>query len=290
MPATSFTPSYSWYVDIILQLITIAGDHVSDDIWYRVVQIVTNVEELQEYAAKTVLHTLKSPTCHENALKVGGYILGEFGHLIANQPGCSPMEQFNALHAKFGVCTVATRALLLTTYLKFVNLFPEIKNEVGRVFQQYRFVLDVELQQRACEYLAIASLPTDELLITVCEEMPPFPERESALLSRLQKTMGDTEDKRTWAIGGKDANKGLIQVARRTAADKRRLSTHNLESDLLGLSGVNGNGAANGLVLAATPSTAMVDEWYQKLLSTSSGVLYEDSILQVCGHSMNAKF
>ncbi|TPX34582.1 hypothetical protein SmJEL517_g02852 [Synchytrium microbalum] len=295
-----FATDYSWYVDIILQLITIAGDHVSDDIWYRVVQIVTNVEELQEYAAKTVLNTLKSPTCHENALKVGGYILGEFGHLIANQPGCSPPEQFAALHSKFGVCPVATRALLLTTYLKFVNLFPEIKNDVGRVFQQYRFVIDVELQQRACEYLAIASLPTDELLVTVCEEMPPFPERESALLSRLQKTMGDTEDKRTWAIGGRDANK-TMQLVRRV--EKRRLSTTqqngagapgaipnsnghggSTESDLIGLSLVAGGagGYNNGsLSTAIGPSRQVLDEMFNKLVVGASGILYEDSVLQI---------
>lgn len=35
------------YVDVILQLIDKAGDFVSDDIWYRVIQFVTNNEDLQ---------------------------------------------------------------------------------------------------------------------------------------------------------------------------------------------------------------------------------------------------
>lgn len=35
------------YVDVILQLIDKAGDFVSDDIWFRVVQFVTNNEDLQ---------------------------------------------------------------------------------------------------------------------------------------------------------------------------------------------------------------------------------------------------
>jgi AP-2 complex subunit alpha len=34
-------------VDVILQLIDKAGDFVSDDIWFRVVQFVTNNEDLQ---------------------------------------------------------------------------------------------------------------------------------------------------------------------------------------------------------------------------------------------------
>ena len=44
------------------------------------------------------------------------------------------------------------------------------------------------------------------LLQNVCEEMPPFPARESALLGRLNQKHGDTGDKRTWVIGGKEVN------------------------------------------------------------------------------------
>ncbi|ORX54925.1 Adaptor protein complex AP-2 alpha subunit [Hesseltinella vesiculosa] len=215
--AEKFATAYSWYVDIILQLISTAGDQVGDEVWYRVVHIVTNNEDLQEYASKTVLNYLNSPQYNETMAKVGAYILGEYGHLIANFPGSSPIEQFNAVHSKFNMCSLQTRALLLTTYVKFVNLFPEIKNQVLNVFNQYQYVLDPELQQRACEYLAISTLPTDDMLQTVCEEMPPFPERESTLLLKLNQQHGDTEDKRVWVIGGKDANveqqDGLKRIA-----------------------------------------------------------------------------
>lgn len=37
-----YATDYNWYVDVILQLIRIAGDYVSDEVWHRVVQ-VTNV-------------------------------------------------------------------------------------------------------------------------------------------------------------------------------------------------------------------------------------------------------
>jgi AP-2 complex subunit alpha len=43
---------YAWYVDVILQLITLAGEYVSDDIWYRLIHTVTNHEDIQEYAAR----------------------------------------------------------------------------------------------------------------------------------------------------------------------------------------------------------------------------------------------
>lgn len=67
-----YATSYKWYVDTILQLISAAGDHVGEEVWYRVVQIVTNTEDLQEYAAKVVFEHLKAPSAHESLVKVGG--------------------------------------------------------------------------------------------------------------------------------------------------------------------------------------------------------------------------
>ena len=41
-------------------------------VWYRVIQIVINREDVQGYAAKTVFEALQAPACHENMVKVGG--------------------------------------------------------------------------------------------------------------------------------------------------------------------------------------------------------------------------
>jgi len=73
-----YASSYKWYVDTILQLISAAGDHVGEEVWYRVVQIVTNTEDLQEYAAKVVFEHLKTPSTHESLVKVGGMSVQNF--------------------------------------------------------------------------------------------------------------------------------------------------------------------------------------------------------------------
>ena len=46
-------------MDVILNLIRVAGDYVSEEVWYRVIQIVVNREEVQGYAAKTVFEALQ---------------------------------------------------------------------------------------------------------------------------------------------------------------------------------------------------------------------------------------
>ncbi|CAL9701278.1 unnamed protein product [Knipowitschia caucasica] len=190
--AEKYAVDYTWYVDTILNLIRIAGDYVSEEVWYRVIQIVINRDDVQGYAAKTVFEALQAPACHENLVKVGGYILGEFGNLIAGDSRSSPLVQFNLLHSKFHLCSVPTRALLLSAYIKFINLFPEVKGTIQEVLRsdsQLRNA-DVELQQRAVEYLRLSCIASTDILATVLEEMPPFPERESSILAKLKKKKG----------------------------------------------------------------------------------------------------
>ncbi|KAJ7169898.1 adaptin N terminal region-domain-containing protein [Mycena filopes] len=274
-----YANSYKWYVDTILQLISAAGDHVGDEVWYRVVQIVTNTEDLQEYAAKVVFEHLKAPSTHESLVKVGGYILGEYGHLIANEPGYSPIEQFRVLHSKSQFCVAATRSLLLSTYIKWVNVFPEIKPQLLNIFERYRHVLDSELQQRACEFYALASRPDeDELLQNVCEEMPPFPPRVSALLGRLNQKHGDTGDKRTWVHGGKEANIDREVVKKKTlltepngagaSSDNQDILGSLAGLDISGSSQPEPSGSSDLFTVNGAPRVAVgpsVDRWFDKL-------------------------
>ncbi|KAJ1947527.1 hypothetical protein GGF37_000292 [Kickxella alabastrina] len=202
-----FATEYSWYVDVMMRLVSLAGDHMGDEVWHRIVQVILGNEELQVYACKISLQTLKAPVCHESAFKVSAYVLGEFGHLVANSDDSAPIEQLKALQSKMPAMSQAARAVALTTVGKFINLFPEIKTLCLRVLDRYRGALDAELQQRACEYYALGTLESEDLLPTVFEEMPPFPERQSALMSRLLKRESHTEDQRTWVFGGRDINR-----------------------------------------------------------------------------------
>ena len=239
-----------------------------------------------------------------------GYVLGEYGHLIANDPGYSPIEQFQILHSKSQFCMAPTRALLLSTYIKWVNVFPEIKEQLVNVFERYRHVLDVDLQQRACEFYALATRPAeDEVLQNVCEEIPPFPARESALQTRLSRKLTDGGDRRTWVQGGS------VTLDRQAT----RRTTKPTLGDVYG----NGNAAPNGtnganditeslmgLDLTSSPTALQaktsfselqsapaqflaekgiprlttnhnVERWFEKLTYSSEGVLYEDVQIQV---------
>uniref|UniRef100_A0A672QXU0 AP-2 complex subunit alpha n=1 Tax=Sinocyclocheilus grahami TaxID=75366 RepID=A0A672QXU0_SINGR len=297
--AEKYAVDYSWYVDTILNLIRIAGDYVSEEVWYRVIQIVINRDDVQGYAAKTVFEALQAPACHENMVKVGGYILGEFGNLIAGDPRSSPLVQFNLLHSKFHLCSVPTRALLLSAYIKFINLFPETKSTIQEVLRSDSQIRnsDVELQQRAVEYLKLSSIASTDVLATVLEEMPPFPERESSILAKLKKKKGPG----AVSTGSSDWNcskqLSIIFSTPSPSADLLGLRTGppvtaaapsagSLLVDVFSEAGVNDDGflsSAPPSVVSEDPATPLPEsnELLNKFVCKNNGVLFENQLLQI---------
>jgi len=190
--AERYGPTFRYYIDVILKVISLAGDFVSDDIWYRAVQIITNKEALQDYAATTCYKYLSAPV-HENGVKVAAYVLGEFSHEISDESITGTMV-FNLLRSKFRTSTLATRAIILSAAVKMANAYPELVPHVEKLFDQHRVSVNTEVQQRANEYSALQKLNNQELMDGVFEVMPHFPTRNNPLLKRLKKQKKKQED------------------------------------------------------------------------------------------------
>ena len=135
--------------------------------------------------------------------------------------------------------------------------------------------------------------------------MPPFPERASALLSRLHQKHAGTSDKRTWVIGGKDANMDKKEFNLTLNTGLKRSFTNGAgtptNSGLLTpggpppvltpaqeLSGLDLNGDTLPPKKAPPPNLAsaahLSPQWqkgYNMLLLRTEGVLYEDVQVQI---------
>lgn len=316
--AEKYALDYTWYVDTILNLIRVAGDYVSEEVWYRVIQIVVNRDDVQGYAAKTVFEALQAPSCHENMVKVGGYILGEFGNLIAGDPRSSPLIQFNLLHSKFHLCSVPTRQLLLSTYIKFINLFSEIKPQIQEVLKSESNLrnADVEIQQRAVEYLQLSNVASSDVLATVLEEMPPFQERESSILAKLKKKRPDKTGlitdrlpmASTTTTASSPSNIPLEQKREEPAqqtSPSNQNKTPNKGTDLLGLSATTPTDSAapnySGMLIdvlgesnkdqaADSNNIGGVDLFtgsinpednFNKFVTKNNGVVFENDLIQI---------
>ncbi|KAI4382286.1 hypothetical protein MLD38_008267 [Melastoma candidum] len=242
--AEKFAPDLSWFVDVILQLIDNAGDFISDDIWFRVVQFVTNNEDLQPYAAAKAREYLDKPAIHETMVKVSAYLLGEHGHLLARRPGCSPKEIFNVIHEKLPTVTMPTIPILLSTYAKILmHTQPpdlELQNQIWSIFHKFESCIDVEIQQRAVEYFALSS--KGAALADILAEMPKFPERQSALMKKAEDIETDTAEQSAIKLRSKQHVSNALVVT-----DQRP---------------VNGTAPAVPLTLVKIPSTNSKEDHY----------------------------
>ena len=189
--AERFATKFEWYVDVILRLIQVAGSSVSDDIWHRVVYVVTNNEQynpgLHKYAAGKVFDAVSEDGAQENMVKIAAYMLGEFGHHIAELPGSSYAEQLAVLQSKFATVSSPTKGIILSAYIKVRNNDPSLGPQVIEALRSCCSHVDQEVQQRACEYVMFTGLSdgNPELLPTVFEAMDFFPDRDNPLVQRL---------------------------------------------------------------------------------------------------------
>lgn len=151
--AEKYGSDLNWYIDTMMQVMLLAGDYVSEAVWYRVVQVVINNKNIHEYAAKKMLESVQSKYSHEIIIAVAGYLLGEIGVDICEQPGSTGYDQFAALHQHYANATTKVQGILLTAYMKFINLYPEqVKDIITDIYTKYSKSSLLEIQQRACEY------------------------------------------------------------------------------------------------------------------------------------------
>ena len=137
---------------------------------------------------------------------------------------------------------------------------------------------DAELQQRASEYLALSKIPSLDVLATVLEEMPPFPEKESSGLLNLlkRKRPGRVPDNPGLEGGGG----GGGSEKKENGTSGLSLASHQDQEggsvDLLGL----GNGPSSVAGVANGGSNNVTDN-ISKFYIKNNGVVYENDIIQV---------
>lgn len=170
--AEKFASQYKWYVDVMLKMITIAGDVMTNDIWFRVIKMVTNHQDVQQYATETAFSALKEDTVNETMVKVASFLCGEYGDRITNI--AAGADQCRLLTQKFAISSETTKAIILSSLLKLASHFPEVAGGVNKVYAAFASQINPELQQRAVEYAQILKMQT--LLTTVTENLPAYNE------------------------------------------------------------------------------------------------------------------
>ena len=282
---TKFKPSSRWYIDTMITLLGIGGDFAHSSIRCSFVGFITRAPELHSYAVHKLFQTISADSSLTGLYDVGTWSIGEYGgRLFAPLSGSElppsedgeEEERFDDIVAKtpsevFALTqgllksftsTKQFQALGLTTMLKlhhhtrsaFGSGNGDANAACGNIvahLQSYTNNVDIELQQRAAEYVEMLSGRWDAhrvndgatlLLDHVLEQMPAAIEREE---------MDDDEDDRDEFASSEDedeeadASRAVKSAPAAAPAD---------DMDLLG--DMFGGGSSEPAAAAASPAAA----------------------------------
>jgi len=181
--AEKFGDSIFWYIDVVIKMLQLAGGYVSNDVWYRIAQILTGFEgadvgnEIQKYAAAKLLGTLNTAHAYEPLVKLGAYVLGEYGELVAENEKTF-VKEYDILMRHYNSCSSDGKCMVLSALTKLSSKSKEVK-ELCLKWLESTVVLqwDLDVQQRAIEYLhLIKSEQFDEKKTDILDKIPAFPE------------------------------------------------------------------------------------------------------------------
>lgn len=279
--AENFATDSAWYIQTMLKLLSLGGgnpngtSYIGDEVWVRIVQIVVNNENLHSPACELIVNLLLSDTdgasgkagVPENLLKVAAFILGEYGHLIANESDISSLSnQFQLLLSAYFSSSLVTRAMLLSTFFKFTIRFPDedFVPDVIDLFEAETQSIDVEIQTRACEYLRLATVESNKnLALAVVKPLPAFDRKENPLLTRLGNVNAISNPKRS------NSAVNALQIAQEGSHKNNLLGLNeqNRSSNHLGVNSISSSSLA---------STSRKNSMYQPRRTSNIDNPFED--------------
>lgn len=198
--AEKFADDLQWYIDVVVRLVTSSGEYVTDDIWFRIIQIITGFgteasPDLQRYACMKLYTALNVPHVHETLVKIAAFVLSEYSHFLIDS-GKDPKKIYDTLNRHFMNCSEKGKAILLSAYIRLANKYEDLLDEVQAVFQLQGEHFDPDIQQRAVEYLQITN-EDQELRNQILAKLPPFSEEiqnNNPLMKRIcQLKLSGTE-------------------------------------------------------------------------------------------------
>ncbi|AQL01788.1 AP-1 complex subunit gamma-1, partial [Zea mays] len=155
-----------WYLDQMFRVLSLAGNHVKDDVWHALIVLVSNASELQGYSVRSLYKALQASSEQESLVRVAVWCIGEYGEMLVNNLSMLDMEEpitvteYDAVDAVEAAlqrysADVTTRAMCLVSLLKLSSRFPPTSERIKEIVAQNKGNTVLELQQRSIEFSSI---------------------------------------------------------------------------------------------------------------------------------------
>lgn len=233
-----------------------------------------------------MVDVMKTRSLHETMIKIGAYVLSEFGYLLADQEGKTMRDQLMLLDFHFYLSSNQTKAIMLTNYMKMIKLDDSLKHDVRPILSQYKDHWDEDLQQRSCEYLFMLdqsemSESTKELVDNALDGMPNFSEdlqTNNVLTRRILQMKVD----KGFSMSKEEAQKNMVQNmnAFKTNVSKNLVSNKIKKDDQLAGIQIDDDKIGKFKTFVPKKMGAQMEEDYDQIQQNSGNLLdLDDSML-----------
>lgn len=182
--ADRFAPNKRWHFDTMLRVLSLAGNHVKEQILSSFVRLIATTQELQTYAVHRLYTNLKQDITQESLTQAGAWCIGEYADALlkgsqyqeeelVKEVRESEIVDLFSLILNSSYANQVSLEYIITALMKLTTRFSDASQveRIRRLLQNYQTSLDVEVQQRAVEYGNLFSF--DQIRRGVLEKMPP---------------------------------------------------------------------------------------------------------------------
>ncbi|WVZ73242.1 hypothetical protein U9M48_021571 [Paspalum notatum var. saurae] len=271
-----FSQEKLWYLDQMFKVLSLAGNHVKDDVCHALTVVLSNASELQGYSVRSLYKALQAYGKQGSLVRVAVWCIGEYGEMLVNNVGMLEGEEPVTVTESEAVDSievilnrystdVTTGAMCLVALLKLSSRFPSASERVKQIVLQNKGNVVLELQQRSIEFSSIIQRH-QSIRSSLLERMPVLDEA-SYLVKRATATQATiSTDKPAPAVtpGSLKLLNGAVKPTSAPLADLLDLSSdgapapttasttsNDFLQDLLGIGGVSSS--------TGVPSTASTD-------------------------------
>ena len=162
-----YAPSNDWFISAMNNTMELAGEQCKPEYAHNVMKLIIDnasgnagEEDIREFAVDTYLHLLATRKVLPDLLvQVSAWVIGEYGHTSRQSDAVGQLHALLTAMDRTGPDQAITKGWIISAMLKIVARHGSVPAEVLDIVQRYQNSQQVDLQQRAHEFVELVKTP-----------------------------------------------------------------------------------------------------------------------------------
>ena len=234
-----YSPSLKWEIDIIVKMLCLCENHISDDIICKIINLIINVRELHRYAMFKFYIAMKENMEQEGLIRVGVYLIGELIEMIIGATALIG-ENENVTVSEEDVVALIIELVerkqtsetvheeLMNCCFKVLSKFnADNAGRIKCVIEKEAKSFYCEVQQRANEYMVFTQIANDEMQRKITEKIPLNLNVDEPTMNKKKIIVDEFENEEE-----KEYYKNLITDKEITSINKKAINDNTKNSNI----------------------------------------------------------